>query len=457
MTQHSTKDLQAADAQHFLHPFTDFKDLASKGSRIITKAEGAYIYTNEGQKLLDGMSGLWCCNLGYTQPAIVEAVTEQMKVLPYYNSFFQCSHPAAIELSKVIADLAPAHMNNVFYTNSGSEGNDTVLRFIARYWDLKKQPNKRIVISRQNSYHGSTVAAASLGGMSFMHKQFATLPNIEHIAQPYWYGESGDLSREEFGLQAARALEEKILELGEENVAAFIAEPIQGAGGVIIPPETYWPEVQRILNKYDVLFVSDEVIFGFGRTGKWFGCDYYGTKPDFINFAKAVTNGFQPLGGVIVGDKVADVLKSDGGDFAHGFTYSGHPAACAAALATIKIIKDEKIIENVAENTGPYFQKRMAELSDHPLVGEVRTLGLVGALELVKNKATRERYDSDGTAGALCRDASIANDLVMRATGDTMIISPPLILSKEQIDELVTKAKAALDQAYEELQAKFGS
>jgi len=456
MTEHVTEDLQATDADHFLHPFTDFKDLAEKGSRIITKAEGPYIFTNEGQKLLDGMSGLWCCNLGYSQPAIADAVAAQMKQLPYYNSFFQCSHPPAIELSKELASIAPDHMNNVFYTSSGSEGNDTVIRLVRRYWDVKKQPNKRIIISRENAYHGSTVAAASLGGMSFMHKQFATLPDIVHIAQPYWFKDGGDLTREDFGLQAARALEDKILELGVDNVAAFIAEPIQGAGGVIIPPETYWPEVQKILNKYDILFISDEVIFGFGRTGKWFGCDYYGTKPDFINFAKAVTNGYQPLGGVMIGDKVADVLKSDGGEFGHGFTYSGHPAACAAALATIKILKEQNIVGNIAERTGPYFQARMAELSDHPLVGEVRTLGLVGAIELVKDKQTRERFDDDATAGAVCRDASIINDLVMRATGDTMIIAPPLIISHEQVDELVTKAKLALDETLHILQAKFG-
>ena len=456
MTERNTKELQEMDAKHHLHPFTDFKDLAAKGSRIITKAEGPYIYTNEGQKLIDGMSGLWCCNLGYSQPSINEAVAKQMNELPYYNNFFQCSHPPAIELSKKIAEVAPEGMNNVFYTNSGSEGNDTVIRLIRRYWDLKKQPNKRVIISRKNAYHGSTVAAASLGGMSFMHKQFATLPEIVHIDQPYWFGEGGDLSREEFGIKAAQALEEKILELGEENVAAFIAEPIQGAGGVIIPPETYWPEVQKILDKYDILFVSDEVIFGFGRTGKWFGCEYYGTKPDLINFAKAVSNGYQALGGVIVGDKVADVVKSDGGEFGHGFTYSGHPAACAAGLATLKIMEEENIVDRVANDIGPYFQERMAELEESAIVGEVRTLGMVGAVELVKNKETRERFDSDCTAGAICRDACIANDLVMRATGDTMIIAPPLIISKEQVDEIITKAKAALAQAEEELKAKFG-
>ncbi len=456
MTSTVTADLQAIDTAHFLHPFTDFKDLGQKGSRIISKAEGAYIYTSEGQKLLDGMSGLWCCNLGYSQQSITDAVAAQLQELPYYNSFFQCSHPPAIELASELAKITPEHINNVFYTNSGSEGNDTIIRLIRRYWDLKEQPNKRYIISRDNAYHGSTIAAASLGGMDFMRKQFNVLPDIVHVDQPYWYAEGGDLSPEEFGVKAAQSLEAKILELGVDNVAAFIAEPIQGAGGVIIPPDSYWPEVKKILAKYDILFVSDEVIFGFGRTGKMFGCDYYDTKPDFINFAKAVTNGYQPLGGVMIGDKVADVLKSDGGEFGHGFTYSGHPAACAAALATLKIMRDENIVDNVANNTGPYFQGRFEEVNDHPLVGETRSLGLVGAIELVKDKATRERYSSDGDAGALCRDASLANDLVMRATGDTMIIAPPLIVTKEQIDELIDKARAALDQSYQQLQVKFG-
>ncbi|MEE8059940.1 MAG: aspartate aminotransferase family protein [Pseudomonadales bacterium] len=454
-TVKTTAELQAIDTEHFLHPFTDFKQLGEKGSRIISKAEGIYIYTSEGDKLLDGMSGLWCCNLGYSQPSITAAVAAQLQALPYYNSFFQCTHPPAIELSHKLADIAPEHINNVFYTNSGSEGNDTVIRLIRRYWDLQKQPNKRYIISRNNAYHGSTIAAASLGGMDFMRKQFNLLPDIVHIDQPYWFTESGDLSPEEFGLKTAQSLETKILELGVDHVAAFIAEPIQGAGGVIIPPASYWPEIKNILAKYDILFVSDEVIFGFGRTGKWFGFDYYGTQPDMINFAKAVTNGYQPLGGVMVSDKVVDILKSAGGEFGHGFTYSGHPAACAAALATLKILRDENIVENIATDIGPYFQSRLAALADHPLVGETRALGLVGAIELVKDKVNRERYGSDGEAGVLCRDASIVNGLVMRATGDTMIIAPPLIISKQQIDELIHKARAALDQSYQALQRMF--
>ena len=455
MSKLSNEALQASDKAHFLHPFSDFKEMGHNGTRLVSQAEDVYIHSSEG-KLLDGMSGLWCCNLGYSQQAIVDAVAKQLQELPYYNSFFQCSHPPAIQLAEELAKVAPDHINNVFYTNSGSEGNDTVIRLVRRYWDLKGQPDKRVIISRKNAYHGSTVAAASLGGMGFMHEQFNVLPDIVHVDQPYWFGEGGDLTPDELGLKAAKSLEDKILELGVENVACFIAEPIQGAGGVIIPPVTYWPEVKRILNKYDILFVSDEVIFGFGRTGKWFGCDYYDTKPDLINFAKAITNGYQPLGGVMIADKVADVLKADGGEFGHGFTYSGHPAACAAALATLKIIHEQNIVENVDKVSGPYFSKRLQQLADHPIVGEVRSVGMVGAIELVKDKASRTRFSDNSDAGAACRDASIANGLVMRATGDTMIIAPPLIMTLEQIDELFDKAKLALDDTQKVMTEKFG-
>lgn len=440
----TTAEYQQLDAKHHLHPFTDFKELAEAGSRIIVKAEGAYIYDNEGNKTLDGMSGLWCCNLGYGRQDIADAVAQQLQDLPFYNNFFQCSHPPAIELSKLLADVAPTHMNNVFYTNSGSEANDTVIRMVQRFWDLKEQPQRKTIIARKNGYHGSTVAAGSLGGMSGMHEQYNVLPGVEHIEQPYWFGEGGDLTPEAFGLKAAQALEVKIKELGTDKVAAFIAEPIQGAGGVIIPPSTYWPEIQRICDEYGVLLVCDEVICGFGRTGEWFGTDYFGVTPDLMPFAKGVSNGYQPLGGVMVGDRVAEVLKSGGGEFTHGFTYSGHPAACAAAIATIKALKEEKIIENVKENTGPYLKERLQELMDSPVVGEVRSAGFLIAIELVKDKTTRERFAEDLGAGSICRDACIANGLVMRAVGNTMVMAPPLVIDKAQIDELITKAKAAL-------------
>ncbi len=445
-----TRQLKQLDGNHYLHPFTDFKALREKGSRIISRAEGVYIEDSEGNRILDGMSGLWCCNLGYGRQEIVDAIARQLQELPYYNSFFQCTHPPAIELARRLVELTPAHMNNVFFTGSGSEANDTVLRMVHRYWDLKGQPEKKVIISRKNGYHGSTIAGASLGGMAFMHAQFTPLPYIEHIQQPYWYAEGGDLSPDEFGLKAARALEEKILALGVDKVAAFIAEPIQGAGGVIVPPATYWPEVKRILEEYGILLIVDEVIFGFGRTGKMFGSDYYGLTPDLMPFAKGITNGYQPLGGVMVGDRIAEVLKSGGGEFAHGYTYSGHPAGCAAALATLNILARENLVAQVAEDTGPYLQQRWAELAEHRLVGEARGLGFVGALELVKDKASRERF-AGTIAGETCREMSIKSGLVMRAVGNAMIIAPPLVLTREGIDELVSKAWQALDLTAREL------
>jgi putrescine aminotransferase len=448
--QRNRQDWQQLDSSHYMHPFTDFKQLAQQGSRIISRADGAYIYDSEGREILDGMSGLWCCSLGYGQQRIAEAVYQQLQELPYYNSFFQCAHPPAIELARRLSEIAPAHINNVFFTGSGSEANDTSLRLIRRYWDLCEKPSKRYVISRKNAYHGSTIAGASLGGMDFMHKQFETLSYVSHVEQPYWYAEGGDMDPQAFGLQAAASLEQRIVELGADNVAAFIAEPVQGAGGVIVPPESYWPEIKRICAEHDVLLIADEVICGFGRLGEWFGSDYFGLEADLMPFAKAITNGYQPLGGVLVGDRCADVLKADGGEFAHGYTYSGHPAACAAALATLDILQEQNVIERVREESGPYLQRRWAELADHPLVGETRGAGFVAALELVADKQTRARYDDDGSAGAACKNFSIESGLVMRAVGDTMIIAPPLIISTEQVDELIEKATGALDQVHQQ-------
>ena len=333
----------------------------------------------------------------------------------------------------------------MFFTGSGSEGNDTMLRMVRHYWALKGKPNKKVVIARENGYHGSTVAGASLGGMKGMHEQGdLPIPGIVHIAQPYWFGEGGDMTPEAFGIWAADELEKKILEVGEDNVAAFIAEPIQGAGGVIIPPDSYWPRVREILAKYDILFVADEVICGFGRTGEWFGSDYYGNTPDMMTIAKGLTSGYVPMGGLVVRDEIVKVLN-EGGDFNHGFTYSGHPVAAAVALENIRILREEKIIERVREETAPYLQKRLRELADHPLVGEVRGVGMLGAIELVKDKASRTRYPSDKSVGMVCRGHCFENGLIMRAVGDTMIISPPLVISKSEIDELVEKARKCLD------------
>ena len=436
---------------HHLAPFSDFKQLKEVGPRIITTAKGLYLWDSEGNKILDGMAGLWCVAIGYGRDELADAASKQMRELPYYNLFFMTAHPPALELSKVIAEVAPEGMNHVFFTGSGSEGNDTMLRMVRHYWAIKGQPNKKVIISRKNGYHGSTVAGASLGGMTYMHEQGdLPIPGITHIAQPYWFGEGGDMSPQEFGIWAANQLEEKILEIGVDNVGAFIAEPIQGAGGVIIPPDTYWPRIKEILAKYDILFVADEVICGFGRTGEWFGSDFYGLKPDMMTIAKGLTSGYIPMGGLIVRDEVVAVLN-EGGDFNHGFTYSGHPVAAAVALENIRILREEKIIEKVHAETAPYLQKRLRELNDHPLVGEVRGVGLLGAIELVQDKATRKRNEGKGV-GMICRQFCFDNGLIMRAVGDTMIIAPPLVISKSEIDELVTKARKCLDLTLEVLQ-----
>ncbi|WP_079204340.1 aspartate aminotransferase family protein [Pseudomonas sp. CC6-YY-74] len=440
-----TLEWQAMSRDHHLAPFSDFKQLAESGPRIITKADGVYLWDSEGNKILDGMAGLWCVAIGYGRDELADAASKQMKELPFYNLFFQTAHPPVLELAKTLAEIAPAGMNHVFFTGSGSEGNDTMLRMVRHYWAIKGQPAKKVIISRINGYHGSTVAGASLGGMKFMHEQGdLPIPGIEHIAQPYWFGEGGDMSPDQFGIWAAEQLEKKILEVGEDNVGAFIAEPIQGAGGVIIPPDSYWPRIREILAKYDILFVADEVICGFGRTGEWFGSDFYGLKPDMMTIAKGLTSGYIPMGGLIVRDEIVEVLNQ-GGDFNHGFTYSGHPVAAAVALENIRILREENIIERVKAETAPYLQQRLRELADHPLVGEVRGVGMLGAIELVKNKATRERYPSEAGAGMICRGHCFDNGLIMRAVGDTMIMSPPLVISKAEIDELVDKARQCLD------------
>lgn len=444
--QAKTRDWQDRDHRHYLHPFTDHKALGARGSRVITHAEGVYIFDSNGHKILDGMAGLWCVNLGYGRSELIDAAAAQMRELPYYNSFFQTAHPPAIELSTVLASIAPAHFEHIFFTGSGSEANDTVIKLVRRYWTLMDEPEKMVIISRKNAYHGSTVAAGSLGGMDEMHKQTGILlPGIEHIEQPYYFELGAGMPEAEFGLQQARLLEQKILEVGADRVAAFIGEPVQGAGGVIIPPDTYWPEIQRICRQYGILLIADEVITGFGRLGEWFGSQRLDIEPDLMPFAKGVTSGYLPLGGVLVSDRVADVVTSRGGEFAHGYTYSGHPAACAVALENIRILRDEGIIDRVRNDTAPYFAQSWRNLAQHLLVGEARCIGFVGAIELVADKASGERFPKDSAAGNTCRDFCFDNGLVMRAVGDTMIVSPPLIMQHEHIDELCEKAWRCLD------------
>jgi putrescine aminotransferase len=418
------------------------------------------VWDSEGEKMLDAMSGLWCVNVGYGRKELADAAHQQMMTLPFYNSFFQTTNVPAVKLATRLASLAPKvgdrSFEHVFYSSSGSESNDSNVRMVRRYWDLLGQPQRKVIISRHNAYHGSTMAGASLGGMSGMHAQGdLPIPNITHIGQPYFYddglpGETAD----EFGLRAAGWLEAKILEVGSDKVAAFIGEPVQGAGGVIIPPATYWPEIQRIVDKYGILLISDEVICAFGRLGHWFAYEKFGYKPDLVTFAKAVTSGYIPLGGVMVGNRVADVLIQKGGEFNHGYTYSGHPVACAVALANLDIMETEQLPQKVRGEMGDYLAQRYLELNEHPLVGMAETCGFVAGLVLVKNKQTRERFKSDDAVGMVCRGHCFRNGLIMRAVGDRMIIAPPLTMTRTDIDEMMRLIRLALDLTQQELRQK---
>ena len=446
-----TNDIQAIDSAHYMHPFTDHKGLSEKGARIITKADNIYIWDSEGNKILDAMSGLWCVNVGYGQKSLVEAATKQMTELPYYNSFFQTTNVPAVKLAEKIVQLAGENYSHVFFSSSGSESNDTNIRMVRHYWATLGQPERFTIISRNNAYHGSTMAGMSLGGMGGMHAQGGIIPGIAHIEQPYHYGLAPNEDRDAFGLRAASWLEDKILEIGADKVAAFIGEPIQGAGGVIIPPKTYWPEIQRICDKYNILLICDEVICGFGRVGKWFGSQLVGCNPDLMTFAKGVTSGYLPLGGVVVGKRVADVLIEKGGEFNHGYTYSGHPVACAVALANIDIIEKQGLVLQVFNETGPYLAKQYAELAKHPLVGGAETIGLMAGFVLMKDKANHIMFDEDLGVGMICRGHCFGNGLIMRAVGDRMIIAPPLVITKTQIDEMMALISIALDKTLADL------
>ena len=446
-----TAELQAIDAAHHLHPFTHSNQLAEKGVRVITAAKGVWLKDSEGEEILDAMAGLWCVNVGYGRDELADAAARQMRELPFYNTFFQTTHVPVLMLAKKLAELAPGDLNHVFFANGGSDANDTNIRLVRTYWAEKGQPNRDVIISRWNAYHGSTIGGASLGGMKGMHGQGSLpIPGVAFIDQPHWWAEGGDKSPEEFGLERAQQLEAKIKEIGPDKVAAFIAEPIQGAGGVIVPPETYWPEIQRICKEYDILLIADEVICGFGRTGNWFGSQTVGIEPDVMTVAKGLSSGYIPIGASIISDKIADVLR--GTEFSHGYTYSGHPVACAVALENLRILEEENIVDQVKDVTAPYLRKKWESLADHPLVADVNIIGMMGSIALTPDKATRAKFAADeGTVGFICRERCFANNLVMRSVGDRMIISPPLTITCDEINILIERARKSLDECLEKI------
>jgi putrescine aminotransferase len=449
-------ELRRQDLAHHLPAQADHKVIFEQGgSRIITRADGCFIHDGDGNAILDGMAGLWCVNVGYGREELAKAAYDQMLELPYYNTFFKTATPPPVKLATKIAEKMGGHLTHVFFNSSGSEANDTVFRLARHYWTLKGEPQRKVFISRWNAYHGSTVAGVSLGGMKHMHVQGGLpIPGVEHVMQPYLFGEAFGEDRDVFAARCAQAIEDKILEVGPENVAAFIGEPIQGAGGVIIPPDGYWPKVEAICRKYGILLVCDEVICGFGRLGQWFGHQHYGVKPDMIAMAKGLSSGYLPISAVGVADHIVAELREKGGDFVHGYTYSGHPTACAVALANIGIMEREGLVERTREDTGPYLAKALATLRDHPLVGETRSVGLIGAVEIVREPGTNLRFvDKEGAAGPIIRDLCIANGLMLRAVRDTLVCCPPLIITHAEIDQLVAILRKSLDEAEPTLRA----
>jgi putrescine---pyruvate transaminase len=349
-------------------------------------------------------------------------------------------------LAAELARMLPDDINQFFFQSSGSEANETAVRLIRKYWELRGEPQKRIIIARERAYHGSTAMAASLSGDPFMHQAGGDLPlpNITHIKTPYAYKHGAGMSDEEFGIAAAGWLEERIRDIGADNVAAFFGEPAQSAGGAICPPMTYWPEVERICREYNVLLVADEVVCGFGRTGAWFGADHYGFTPDMMLLGKGLTSGYLPLSACAVSDRISEVLVA-GGEWAHGFTYSGHPACCATALANIRVLRDEGIVDNVATKLAPYFAEKIASFADHPLIGDARSVGLMGGIEIVKDKATRAPYPRETYIGRHCSAEAWRRGLAFRANGDTMTLMPPLIISEAELDTVFSIARDSLD------------
>lgn len=451
-----TAALQALDNAHYLHPFTEYRELHAEGARIQAEGDGIYIYDTDGKRIIDGLAGLCCVNVGYGRRELGQAAARQMETLSFSHSFFKTSHVMAIKLAEQLVAMTPAGLNHVFYASSGSEANDTALKLVHRYWKLTERPEKRVVIALESSYHGSTIAAGGLSGLPSLHEAGPYLPldGVQWIPAPYWYLNGPDQTPKDFGRTAAGWLEKKILEVGADNVAAFFGEPMMGAGGAIIPPDTYWPEIERICRKYDVLLVVDEVGTGFGRSGKWFACEAFGiVAPDLMILAKGMTSSYFPMSAVMVGDRIASVLIEKGDEFHHGFTNSGHPVGSAVALENIRILREEGIVDNV-DKLASYFADAIETLADHPLVGNVRAKGYLAGIQLVADKEKRQFFDETLRVGEHCSAEALSRGLALRAIGDTMALMPPLIMTAAQIDETIAIVREALDATQRWLRQK---
>jgi 4-aminobutyrate--pyruvate transaminase len=440
----------ARDIAYTLHPYTNARKHEERGPMLIDRGKGIYVYDDQGKEYIEGLSGLWSVALGFGEERLVKVAAEQMRKLPFYHTFSHKGHGPSIDLAERLIKMAPVKMSKVFFANSGSEANDTAVKMIWYYNNAVGRPAKKKIISRIKGYHGITIASGSLTGLPANHRDFdLPIANIMHTACPHhWrYANEGE-SEEEFASRLAGQLEELILREGPETVAAFIGEPVMGAGGVIVPPRTYWQKVQQVCRKYDVLVIADEVICGFGRTGKTFASETYDIQPDILVVSKQLSSSYMPLSALLISDALYQGIADNTakiGTFGHGFTTSGHPVATAVALENLKIIEEERLVEKAAA-LAPHFQKRLREFAGNPLVGEARGVGLLGALELVADKQTKAGFETPGAVGTYLSERCVAHNLIVRNMGDVIAFCPPLIITEQQVDEMFDRFAKGLEE-----------
>ena len=448
----SGNSASSRDVAYVLHPYTNLELHQSAGPQIITRGEGIYVEDEEGKKYIEGMAGLWCASLGFGEERLVKAAERQMRTLPFYHVFASKSHLPVIDLAEKLITMAPLPMSKIFFANSGSEATDSVVKLVWYYNNALGRPKKKKIISRQRAYHGVTVAAASMTGLPFNHRDFdLPIDRIIHADCPhhYRYGLPGE-SEQAFSKRLAVNLEKLIEDEGPDTVAAFIAEPVMGAGGVIVPPKGYFEAIQPILKKYDILFIADEVICGFGRTGNMFATETYNLQPDMITMAKALSAAYTPISAVMLNKQVADVVYENSGkigSFGHGFTYSAHPMSAAVALETLCIYEERDIVSHVRSVMG-YFQDGLQALAEHPLVGEARGVGLLGGIELVEDKDRKKNFAPSASVGASVAARCLEHGLVVRSLpGDIITLCPPLVILKAEVDMLLSRLRMALDES----------
>ncbi len=440
----------ARDKAFLVHPMTNLKKHLDIGPTIISRGKGVRVYDDAGREYIEGMAGLWCTSLGYGEERLVQAAANQMRKLPYVQQFRHMSHDPGIDLAEKLIGIAPEGITKAFFVNSGSEANDTIVKFVRFYHNAIGKPAKKKIIARQKGYHGTTLVAASLSGLPHMHAAFdLPIADVMHTDCPHYYrfGKDGE-SEEAFATRLAESLEAMILAEGPETVAAFFAEPVMGAGGVITPPKTYFAKVQKILKKYDILFVADEVICGFARTGQMFGSQTYDLKPDFMTVAKALSSAYLPIAGVLMREEIFQTIANHAGELGilgHGYTYSGHPVASAVALETLKIYEEIDIVARV-QATSKTFMAELNSFRDHPLVGECRGVGLVGAIELVTDKAAKTPVDAKGPVPDFIYERIMASGLITRPIGNSIAFCPPLIITPEDVQTMFSRFRTALDE-----------